>query len=129
MGLVERLSHRLGELDDGERRLCHFDFHPGNVLVSSSGWVVVDWLGSASGPPAADFARGLLLLGYRIPPAVADFVKAVRRHGLERRSLHDRVVDEWVRVLAAARIAEGFDGDYAEWLISVAEGSTLLRAV
>ena len=127
--VVDRLSRRLDKLDDGKRHLCHFDFHPGNVLVSPTGWVVVDWLAAASGPPAADFARSLLLLGYHIPLANREFVQAVRRHGMQQTSLDDDTVDEWVRVLAAARIAEGYDGDYCEWLISVAEGSTLLRAV
>jgi aminoglycoside phosphotransferase (APT) family kinase protein len=128
-GVVDRLWRRLDKLDDGERCLCHFDFHPGNVLVSPNGWVVVDWLGAASGPPAADFARSLLLLGFHIPRANREFVQAVRRRGMQRTSLDDDAVDEWVRVLAAARIAEGYDGDYREWLISVAEGTTLLQTI
>ena len=66
--VVDHHSRRLRELDQGQRRLCHFDFHPGNILVSHGGWVVVDWLGAASGPPAADFARTLLLLGHACPP-------------------------------------------------------------
>jgi aminoglycoside phosphotransferase (APT) family kinase protein len=127
--VVDRLVQRLLELDDGERRLCHFDYHPGNVLISPSGWVVVDWLGAASGPPAADFARTLLLLGYQVPVSAADFVRGLRRHGLARTSLEDPVLDDWVRVVAAARLAEGFDGEYREWLTSIAEGKISLGAV
>ena len=48
-------------------------------------------------------------------------------HGSNRTGLDQHVVDEWVQIVAAARLAEGFDGKYAEWLVSVAEGSTLLR--
>jgi hypothetical protein len=124
---VDRLSRRLRELDPGVRHLCHFDFHPGNILVSPRGWVVVDWLGAASGPPVADFARTLVLLGHHIPAAAAGFVRGVYVHGSNRTGLDQHVVDEWVQIVAAARLAEGFDGKYAEWLVSVAEGSTLLR--
>lgn len=127
-GVVDLLSHQLSELDDGERRLCHFDFHPGNILVSPEGWVVVDWLSVASGPAAADFARTLLLLGRDVPVADRDFVNSVRSHGMERMSMDDGAVDDWIRVLAGARLAEGFAGEYREWLIAVAEGSSVLRA-
>jgi Ser/Thr protein kinase RdoA (MazF antagonist) len=36
------LTGLLAALDTGERALCHFDFHPNNVLVGDKGWVVID---------------------------------------------------------------------------------------
>ena len=59
--LVGELSALLTHLDDGTRRVCHYDFHPDNVIVTVAGWIVIDWLGVASGPPLADLARTLLL--------------------------------------------------------------------
>ena len=36
------LVQLLADLDDGRRGVCHFDFHPLNVLVSAGHWTVID---------------------------------------------------------------------------------------
>jgi hypothetical protein len=120
--LVNELTGMLHELDDGQRRVCHFDFHPGNVLVGPDGWVVIDWLTVANGPPVADLARTLILGGHFTVPPFYEFMQAVRRHGLVERRVSDADCDGWVRVVAGARLAEGFEGDYAEWLGELARG-------
>jgi aminoglycoside phosphotransferase (APT) family kinase protein len=57
----------LDTLPDGDR-LCHGDFHPGNVLRSARGPVVIDWPAATSGNPDADLARTALLLRLGEPP-------------------------------------------------------------
>jgi len=124
----------LHELDDEDaegsagRGVCHFDFHPLNVLVGPHGWVIIDWLTVASGPSAADLARTLVLWGQRSSGTVAPFLRAVRRDGRDGRDLGDDALDAWVRVIAAARVAEGFEGEEREWLLRVAGGSEQLFA-
>jgi hypothetical protein len=131
-GLPEEERHQLGgllaQLDDGERGVCHFDFHPLNIVVSGAEWVVIDWLTVASGPPLADLARTLVLWGRSLEPPVARFMRAVRRAGLALRSADDASCDAWVRVVAGARLAEGFDEEYSAWLRSVAAGEFRLFA-
>jgi Ser/Thr protein kinase RdoA (MazF antagonist) len=114
--------------DDGGRGVCHFDFHPSNVLVGSGGWVVIDWLTVAAGPSAADLARTLVLWGQRSTGSLGRFLRAVRREGLARRGLGDDTLDAWVRVTAAARVAEGFEGEERAWLLRVAGGAERLFA-
>lgn len=116
----------LGALDDGGRGCCHCDFHPLNVLVGPDGWVVIDWLTVAAGPSAADLARTLVLWGQRSTGQVVRFLRAVRSQGREGRSLTDDVLDAWVRVVAAARVAEGFEGEERAWLLRVASGAEKL---
>lgn len=125
-GLASELTGLLAELDDGQRQVCHFDFHPDNVIVTPNRWVVIDWLTAASGPPAADLARTLLLWGHITDPAVLSFMRAVRRHSRRQRCLDDALCDAWIRVAAGARLAEGFEGNYAAWLRSVAAGAVHL---
>lgn len=36
--------------------LCHHDWHPGNLALSDSGWVLLDWEFAALGDPAMDLA-------------------------------------------------------------------------
>jgi uncharacterized protein (TIGR02172 family) len=57
----------LQKLPDGDQ-LCHGDFHPGNVILSPRGPVVIDWMTAAKGHPAADVARTRLLLKMGDPP-------------------------------------------------------------
>jgi thiamine kinase len=43
--------------------LCHGDLHPGNVLLSSNGPIVVDWFDASIGDPVGDVARSSILMG------------------------------------------------------------------
>jgi Phosphotransferase enzyme family len=124
--LVGELTELLVQIDDGARGVCHYDFHPGNVIATPAGWIVIDWLGAANGPPVADLAR-TVLLGAQVPGSrLSEFTLGVRRHGLRQRDLVDAACDAWIRVAAAARLAEGFSGEYAAWLKTVAEGAVKL---
>jgi Ser/Thr protein kinase RdoA (MazF antagonist) len=120
---------RLDALDDGTLGVLHYDFHPNNVLVTPDDrWVVIDWLTVAAGPASADLARTLVLWGQRTTDPVASFMGTVRRLGAERRGIDDDALDDWVRIAAAGRLGEGFEGDEAEWLAEVAAGSFKLFA-
>lgn len=45
-----------------EDRILHLDLHPGNVMLTSRGPVVIDWSDTAEGVPALDRAMTALLL-------------------------------------------------------------------
>jgi Ser/Thr protein kinase RdoA (MazF antagonist) len=120
--VVDELLALLADLDDGRRSLCHFDLHPGNVIVGRDRWVVIDWMTASSGPPDADLARTVLLTPRNPNANQARFEAAVRREGMRVRGLDDSRLNAWIRVVAAARIAEGFDGEIAEYLTAIACG-------
>ena len=104
----------------GDVGLCHFDFHPDNVIVTDTGWKVIDWVAAATGPTTADFARTILLRANATDKATMSFMDHVRRYGSERRSIGADELGMWLRVVAAARLSEGFGGSYASWLGAVA---------
>ena len=62
-GLLETALDRLARLPDGET-LCHFDYHPDQVMVTEKGQVVLDWMTAYAGQPAADVARTTVLLRF-----------------------------------------------------------------
>ena len=120
--VVAELLALLADLDDGRRLLCHFDLHPGNVIVGPDRWVVIDWMTASSGPPDADFARTVLLDSRNSKARLARFGAEVQREGMRRRGLDEHRLNAWLRVIAAARLAEGFHGEHAEFLTAIAVG-------
>ena len=103
-------------------RLCHGDYHPGNVLVAADRVSVIDWAGAARGVPEADHARTLLLLRWGDPlpstPLISRALMAAGRsvfaHAYTRtytRGSHKplRQVHSWLAAHAAARMSEGIE--------------------
>jgi aminoglycoside phosphotransferase (APT) family kinase protein len=117
--LAELALATLDGLPDGDR-LCHGDFHPGNVLLGAQGPAVIDWANATRGDPAGDLARTRLLLQLgAVPeymPVLIRRLQAFGRGVLSRRCLraYERarpvdaaLVDRWEIVRAAERIFEG----------------------
>jgi len=112
----------LDRLPDGDR-LCHGDYHPGNVLVSAERTAVIDWANASRGVTEADHARTLLLLRWADPlpgtPPQSRALIAVGRSLLARRYTQTyrrgappmRQVDSWLLVHAAARLSEGIHAE------------------
>jgi aminoglycoside phosphotransferase (APT) family kinase protein len=108
----------LDGLPDGDR-LCHGDYHPGNVLLATDRTAIIDWASAARGVPEADHARTLLLLRRADPlpgtPLLSRALIAIGRSLLARRYAHTyrrgspplRQMHSWLLVHAAARLAEG----------------------
>lgn len=42
-----------------QRVLCHHDWHPGNVIISSSGWTLLDWEFAGFGDPCLDVGSAI----------------------------------------------------------------------
>jgi uncharacterized protein (TIGR02172 family) len=117
--LPEREKHQaqrcLENLPDG-KALCHGDFHPANILVTSSGPVIIDWGTATRGHPLGDVACTSRLMQTANLPRWAPFymhllLKASRsllhRTYLRRYlRLHPgtrREIEQWEQAIAAAR--------------------------
>jgi aminoglycoside phosphotransferase (APT) family kinase protein len=95
------LHTRLAALQVDEREVAirfepvecvvHLDLHPGNVVLTPGGPVVIDWSNAGMGPRGADVATTWILLTIGeaddIAVALRPFVGAIRRR-LLRRFLH-----------------------------------------
>jgi aminoglycoside phosphotransferase (APT) family kinase protein len=101
----------------GRPALCHGDLHPSNVLLSSSGPVVVDWFDASRGDPVADVARSTLLLrgNETQPPAhlpgaepatLASLNSSYLARLTDRLGIDASLLDRWQAVHAVARMAE-----------------------
>jgi aminoglycoside phosphotransferase (APT) family kinase protein len=118
--LRARALAALASLPEGDR-LCHGDFHPGNVIFAARGPVVIDWMTARKGHPAADIARTRLILTIGVAPEgsvakwltlfgrrllVSEYLRAYRAAlGGEAREIL-RLADAFLPVMAAARLME-----------------------
>jgi Ser/Thr protein kinase RdoA (MazF antagonist) len=118
--LAEIAKKRLDALPDGEM-LCHYDFHPANVMRSPGGPVVIDWPNATRGAPEADVARTLLLLGAGEPLSPTPVMRVLTKLGrslfiwlylgsyMRVRPLDKKEVRRWALPIAVARLAEDIE--------------------
>jgi aminoglycoside phosphotransferase (APT) family kinase protein len=105
---------RLAALPDGSA-LCHGDFHPGNVLLTPRGPVVIDWSAASRGHPVGDVAcTSRLMRTAGLPPWAPWHARALLRclrsamhrayltHYFRRHNGSRREVEEWQLPLAVA---------------------------
>ena len=53
----------LKKLPEGTE-LCHFDFHPGNIMIANNKAIFLDWMTACKGDVCADIARTCIMLKY-----------------------------------------------------------------
>ena len=115
-----------------ENTLCHGDFHPGNIIMSTQGPVVIDWVDASQGDYHADVARTYLLFQVAEPDflnkpelnSVFSFmIKYLLDNYLERYSemqySSQKSLDLWKLPIAAARLSEGLSQIENDRLLSI----------
>ncbi len=119
----QQVFSKITELPD-KNILCHFDFHPGQIMLTDQGPVVIDWVDACLGDPVADVARTMLLLKFTssnepgllkrilIPPLGRWASKIYLSEMLKLNPEMTReMVFRWMVPIAAARMREGVPGD------------------
>ncbi len=118
----------LPELPDGDR-LCHGDLHPGNIIKTDDGNVIIDWSNVSKGDPAADYARSVLMLQLGEPPPGSSFLlrtmagvgagvvlSAYRRGYRAHSSLDEELVRRWMVPVMVHRLTEGIEEERSKLL-------------
>jgi hypothetical protein len=116
----------LGTLPEG-KALCHYDFHPGNVILSPNGPVIIDWLNALVGHQLADVTRTFMMINSSALPPNAPTWLIARQYrelfgkeylseyfklsGIDRSAL-----EEWFAPTFAARLNELRDEQQLEIL-------------
>jgi aminoglycoside phosphotransferase (APT) family kinase protein len=63
-------------------KVLHLDLHPGNIMQTSRGLVVIDWTNASAGPAGADVAMAYLIMASSevddVPLPVRPAIRAVR---------------------------------------------------
>ncbi|MDF2800552.1 MAG: aminoglycoside phosphotransferase [Anaerocolumna sp.] len=126
----EIIRKYLKELPDGNE-LCHFDFHPGNIMIRNRDAIILDWMTACRGDGCADVARTCILLKYgevtHAPWIMRKLISFSQRHIyrvylkeyllISRKSIED--ISKWEAPVAAARLREWISEDEKKSLIQL----------
>ena len=130
----QRAFSALDRLPDGAS-VCHWDFHPANVIETPNGPQAIDWAIVRRGHALADVARtSQILRGGSLPPGAPFVVRALTaigrailhwRYLSEYRRLRpfdERELEPWFVVSAASRLMHGI-ADERDQLVALVRGS------
>lgn len=113
----DKIIRYLHALPDGDK-ICHFDYHPGNIMMSNDQLVVIDWMTACTGDPNADVARTMLLLqigeimhiskfkSIMIHIAMKTIGKEYIKEYRKLTGVRPEDIRQWMLPVAAARLAE-----------------------
>lgn len=93
---LRRLADRCGKQADATHRhldhllrsysppsmltLCHHDWHPGNLIVTRSGWTLLDWEFAGLGDPCLDV--GSAINGFSLPTSAVALLSQLTGYGV-----------------------------------------------
>ncbi len=112
-----RILGYMGTLPDGDI-LCHFDFHPGNIMIRENNPVIIDWMTACMGDKGADVARTGIMLKYGEVPRSSrliqiishavqnDIYKAYLKEYKRITGIEQQDIDKWELPIAAGRLHE-----------------------
>ncbi|HDL86649.1 MAG TPA: aminoglycoside phosphotransferase family protein [Candidatus Acetothermia bacterium] len=113
----------LEQMPDGDR-LCHGDFHPGNILMTARGPIIIDWIDATRGNPVADVARTWVILSaprLSIPWFVKVLLswshKAYLKRYFQLQSGDQQQFTAWLPIVAGARLSENIS-EIQDWLLA-----------
>jgi aminoglycoside phosphotransferase (APT) family kinase protein len=126
--LRKKILAALDRMPTGNR-LCHGDFHPGNLMVSGRDVIIVDWIDATLGNPLADLARTTILLQGAVQtdqiqnPWHKIFIRILHARYVRRyftlRPGGEHEYTRWLSINAAARLSENIP-ELEGWLIEQA---------
>ena len=102
----------LAGLADGEA-LCHFDFHPDQVVITQQGPMILDWMTALQGNPLADVARTSVLIRFAQAPYANWLMRSAT--DLVRRAFNDRYLSRYMRLHPEVTLS-----DLQAWMVPAA---------
>ncbi|HKM21585.1 MAG TPA: aminoglycoside phosphotransferase family protein [Lachnospiraceae bacterium] len=74
--MKEQILRYLDALPNGNA-LCHFDFHPGNIIYCDNNPIIIDWMTACYGDPLSDVARTCIMLKHAVVPNIPNILQPV----------------------------------------------------
>lgn len=94
----EKLFEYIDSLPNGTT-LCHFDFHPDNIIIKNNKPVIIDWMTACIGDGLSDIARTSVILKYSDIPVKSEFVKKILKRTVKK--LYINYLKEYIKISGA----------------------------
>ena len=91
----DKIFAYIDDLPDGNT-LCHFDFHPGNIIIRDGQPVIIDWMTACSGNALSDVARTGIMLKYSDIPMKSRLIKNLIRR--LKSKMYDAYLQEYLKI-------------------------------
>lgn len=115
----KRIMVEFDKLPEGNT-ICHYDFHPDNIIMSKRGPIIIDWANVLVGDPLADVTRtSLILKSCAVQPGVTSswlsdlnnsrqyFYSVYINEYLKLENKSNLDLEPWEVPMAAVRLSEG----------------------
>ncbi|MDF2686131.1 MAG: aminoglycoside phosphotransferase, partial [Clostridia bacterium] len=104
--LKDKLLNKLNNFTD-DKKLCHGDFHPLNIIKQGETLHIIDWIDSASGNPEADICRTYLLFYLYFNEMAEVYLNNYCK--ISQKCKED--ILKWLPVISAARLKDNFTSE------------------
>lgn len=122
----QMITNRLNSLPDGNA-ICHYDFHPDNIIISPNGPIIIDWLNLLVGNQEADVTRtSMMIQSHSLPPNAPSwlmhrelrelFNKEYITEYINLTGMEEEFLERWMIPTLAVRIDE-MQGEYRQEII------------
>jgi thiamine kinase-like enzyme len=85
-----------------QNQLCHGDFHVQNLIQTTQGLRIIDWVDATSGTPESDICRSYLLYRLYYPDAADLYLDLY----CTKKNLDREAILAWLPIVAAAKFVE-----------------------
>lgn len=128
----DHVRRALNALPDGDA-LCHGDFHPDNIILTSDGPMIIDWANASIGNPLGDVGwTALLVQVASAPPDTPpsdplwqlrrSFGESYLRRTFELDPAARGLLDAWMLPVAAARLGDGIPEEWEALVKMIEQG-------
>jgi tRNA A-37 threonylcarbamoyl transferase component Bud32 len=98
-----------------EKRLCHGDYHPFNLIMTDNKVTIIDWVDSSEGDIRADVYRTYLLYSQ----FSVELAEIYLRLYCKKSGLSKDEVFQWAPIIAGARLSENVSSENSERLMKI----------
>ncbi|MNI42663.1 Phosphotransferase enzyme family protein [compost metagenome] len=122
----QKITDIMNSLPDGNS-ICHYDFHPDNIIMSPNGPIIIDWMNLLVGSEEADVTRtSMMLQSESLPPNAPEWLNHRELRGIFNKEylaeymkltgMKDDFLEQWMIPTLAVRIDE-MQGEYKQEVV------------
>ncbi len=99
-------------------KLCHFDFHPSNIMFDGTNYIIIDWTNVKLGNPVMDIARTYIILKQYAKRLSGKYLRLV----IKRSNYQKDEVINALPLMAYMRLLEMPQDEFTKTLIKMIKG-------